>query len=429
MLDMKSIGFDFQTLVEDLQADYNQNSDWHTRYPFHTPTLMGVEISVAQELMQYETLSKVEKVGIILSIPIRYLCLYNGHSPTSKECYEIISEVVSEIPNKGPISDVISSNLSSTNTEQLVAIPEMIFKDVQQVAILSVIDDKYHDYKKELEVFYKGYMTDELLLNKLKEIFDNTVFYSLYGSRQYTSLLDDRKKWIKNTIKAHDTKRDEFFMKNLNINEQQLKFFKKKIDRYEKTPDRGIETWFRLASRNMYTRRQILDNKSNILLTINAIVISVNVGTLLPYIGDNFRSSWFFIFPVLALLTTNLCSVYFAIMASRPKEPKVSNAINISNAMKRLMTFDDFHFLTEKSYKSMVEMLLENKDQLYPTIIYDIYALGVELNEKYGLIRKSYDSLLIGTFISIGVLIASVIGFGFFTYVNFIQEFVVSLLR
>lgn len=397
--------FDIQTLVEQLQVDYDENAEWRIHYPYHTPTQMGVELSVAQEIMQYEPLTKDEKIGIILTIPIRYLCLYNGYSPNSKECYELVTQTVEGVENKGPVSEIILSNLSGSNDAEQHHLPEMIFKDVQQIAVLSTIDDKYHEYKKELEVFYNGHITDELLMLKLKQKFDTCNFYSLYGSRQYGSLLDDRIKWAKNTNKVLDLKRDKFLMKELAIDENQLKFFRKKIDKYEKTPDRGIETWFRLASRNLYTRRQILDNKSNILLTINAIIISVTVGTLFPLVAE----SWSLILPVVCILITNLLSIAFAILASRPGKPKKATALDFSKAIKGLMTFDDFHFLNEKSYLTMVQQMLSNKDMLYPTIIHDIYSLGVELNDKYKFIRLSYDVFLGGIIISVIVFIISYI--------------------
>ncbi len=396
--------FDLQTLVEQLQVDYDENAEWQINFPYHTPKLMGVELSIAQELMQYEPLTQNEKVSIILSIPIRYLCMYNGYSTHSKECYELVTDAVSELENKGPVSDLILSNLSDeTHKDEELALAQMVFKDVQQVGVLSTVDDDYHEYKKELEVFYNGHITDELLIMKLKDKFDECTFYSLYGSRQYGSLLDDRKKWAKNTLKVLDEKRDAMLMKDLEVDQQQLKVFKKKVDKYEKIPDRGVETWFRLASRNLYTRRQILDNKSNILLTINAIIISVVVGTLLPLVKEDF----YLIFPVLCILATNLISITFAIFASRPQKPKKATALDFGRAIKGLMTFDDFHFLNEKSYQTMVGNMLKNRDMLYPTIVHDIYSLGVELNNKYHYIRLSYDVFLIGIVISIIVFGAS----------------------
>ena len=53
------------------------------------------------------------------------------------------------------------------------------------------------------------------------------------------------------------------------------------------SPERGIETWFRLASKNLYTRRQIVDTKSNILITVNAIIISVVLGSLYPRLSED----------------------------------------------------------------------------------------------------------------------------------------------
>ena len=66
----------------------------------------------------------------------------------------------------------------------------------------------------------------------------------------------------------------------LGINRKELKKLKNKSAKMKFKPERGMETWFRLASKNLYTRLQIVDTKANILITANAIIISVVLGAL-----------------------------------------------------------------------------------------------------------------------------------------------------
>jgi len=168
----------------------------------------------------------------------------------------------------------------------------------------------------------------------------------------------------------------------------------------EKRPEKGIETWFRLASRNLYTRRQIVDTKSNILITTNAIIISVVLGTLYIRLDEDPH----LIYPIVTLVLTNVLSIAFAIFATRPKIADGQAAAKEDKSFD-LMTFDDFYRLPEEEYRDKVYQIMEDGPLLYASITKDIYKLGVDLSRRYRYIRHSYDIFLYG-------IILSIFGFG-----------------
>ena len=51
-------------------------------------------------------------------------------------------------------------------------------------------------------------------------------------------------------------------------------------------PERGVETMFRVALRNHITLSDIADTKANILLSVNAIIISMMFSTLIPKLDN-----------------------------------------------------------------------------------------------------------------------------------------------
>ena len=53
------------------------------------------------------------------------------------------------------------------------------------------------------------------------------------------------------------------------------------------TPERGIETMFRISFRNHVSFSSIADSKANIMLSINAIIISIALSTLIPNFDDS----------------------------------------------------------------------------------------------------------------------------------------------
>lgn len=189
---------------------------------------------------------------------------------------------------------------------------------------------------------------------------------------------------------------DNSLMEEMGIDKEELKKLKKKLVKVESRPERGIETWFRLASKNLYTRLQIVDTKANILITANAIIISVVLGSLYPRLDSDPH----LIYAVGGLVLTNVLSISFAILATIPKAwTKKSNIINIEAA--DLMTFEYFSGMQLQDYRESVMKTMEDGNTLYPSIITDIHELGVKLSRKYKLIRSSYLIFLYGIILSV----------------------------
>jgi hypothetical protein len=189
---------------------------------------------------------------------------------------------------------------------------------------------------------------------------------------------------------------DQSLMQEMGIDKEKLKKLKKKLVKVESRPERGIETWFRLASKNLYTRLQIVDTKANILITANAIIISVVLGSLYPRLDADPH----LIFAVGGLVMTNVLSISYAILATIPKAwTKKSSITNLES--RDLMTFEDFSGIQLDDYRKSVMKTMEDGNTLYPSIIKDIHELGVKLAQKYKLIRMSYLIFLYGIILSV----------------------------
>ena len=196
--------------------------------------------------------------------------------------------------------------------------------------------------------------------------------------------------------KKYQKKMDKALMSEMGIDKDQLKQLKKKLAKAEGRPERGIETWFRLASKNLYTRLSIVDTKANILITANAIIISMVLGTLYTRLEDDPH----LIYAVGGLVVTNIFSITFAILATIPKSwIKGAHGNTIESA--DLMTFEDFSDMDLADYSKSVISVIQDGDTLYPSLIKDIHSLGVKLAKKYKLIRTSYLVFLYGIIFSI----------------------------
>ncbi|MEM0998049.1 MAG: Pycsar system effector family protein [Bacteroidota bacterium] len=172
-------------------------------------------------------------------------------------------------------------------------------------------------------------------------------------------------------------------------------------------PDRGIETMFRLTSRNHMELSNMADNKANIMISINAIIISIIVSALVPKLDKN----TFLIVPTFVLLMTSLLTIIFATMSTRPK---VSGGTfteeDLQQRRVNLLFFGNFYRMEFEDFHNAMQEMMEDRSFLYGTMVKDIYTLGKVLSRKYKLVRTAYNVFMMG-------LVLSVISFGMAFYV------------
>lgn len=184
---------------------------------------------------------------------------------------------------------------------------------------------------------------------------------------------------------------DKHLISELDIDKDKLKSLKKKILKFEPRSERGVETLFRLLSKNQYTLNTMIDTKSNILISINALILSLVLGTVMSQLGRDPH----LIFPIVMMLFTNLASMAFAIFATRPE------LLHGNCETSNLLFYGNFHHMEEREYVDNVTALMNNGDEVYEAIAKDTYYLGKTIDRKFKLIRRSFNTFLIGVVLSV----------------------------
>ena len=198
---------------------------------------------------------------------------------------------------------------------------------------------------------------------------------------------------------------DHQLMEELGIDKAKLKELKKKLAKIEPRSERGAETLFRLVSKNQYTLNTMIDRKSNILISINALILSIVIGTVLSQLNRDPH----LIFPAVMILITNLISIAYAIFATRPELKHGGRESN------NLMFYGNFHEMEEADYIKELTGLITQGDELYNAIAKDTFHLGKTIARKFKLLRKSFDIFLIGIILSvIGFIVCHVFFSGMF---------------
>ncbi|MBT8186849.1 MAG: HD domain-containing protein [Croceitalea sp.] len=170
------------------------------------------------------------------------------------------------------------------------------------------------------------------------------------------------------------------------------------------SPDRGIQTLFRVTLKNHITLSDIADTKANILLSVNAIIISLALSNLIPKL-DN-PSNYYLLYPTLIFIIFSVVSMILAVMATRPNVTRGRFTKEDVKAKKvNLLFFGNFHKMSLAEYEWAIEELVKDKDYIYSSLTKDLYFLGLVLDRKYKLLRWTYTIFMIG-------MIVSVVAFG-----------------
>lgn len=204
-------------------------------------------------------------------------------------------------------------------------------------------------------------------------------------------------------IKRLQKKRNKM---ELNINNKEFDKELKKREKEEK-PDRAIDTLFRVTLNNHTTLSGIADSKANILLSVNAIIISIALSTLIPKLDSPSNSH--LMIPTFIMLMSSVITIIFAILSTRPKVTKgVFTRQDIEDQKVNLLFFGNFYKMPLNEYQWAINEMMKDRGYLYNSMIKDLYFLGVVLEKKYRLLRVAYNFFMIGIIISV---VAFVIAF------------------
>lgn len=184
--------------------------------------------------------------------------------------------------------------------------------------------------------------------------------------------------------------------KKLSQKEAELAFKKTKVT----LPERGIETMFRVALRNHITLSDIADTKANILLSVNAIIISVALSNLIPKL-DN-PSNAYLIYPSLIFIAFTVASMVLSVIATRPNVTKGKfTKEDVANQKVNLLFFGNFHQMKLDEFEWAMNEMMKDRDYLYGSLTKDLYFLGLVLNRKYNILRLTYLVFIIGIVVSV----------------------------
>jgi hypothetical protein len=177
---------------------------------------------------------------------------------------------------------------------------------------------------------------------------------------------------------------------------------KVKKEKKNKKGKKTIETMFRITSSNNQKLSDMADNKANILVTVNSIIISIIISQMLRDTGEYTEFS----FPTYTIICTSMLTIIIAVISIIPMllPSGLFTKKEIENKTVNLLFFGNYYRMGFEDYRQGMIKVMGDRDFLYGSLIKDEHSQGIALGRKFRLLRVAYYVFMIG-------IAASVVGY------------------
>ena len=388
-------------LANQLPEDYTYHDLAHTEQVVDMVEKIGKSLELEySEILLLKTAAWFHDLG--------YIKTYIGHEDESMKL------ACEYLANNGAPLEVCDHVVALIEATKLDQEPRTTLEKVMKDADLSNLatQDALENSQKirhEWKVFCNRDFSDTGWQEFNYNFFKNYEYYTAYGKDNFEPQKAEHVRKLKKAIKKRKKKEltaaralMEF---QLDEQESQIEKLNRKLKKIQKQrPDRGIETMFRTTYRTHMNLSSIADNKANILLSINAIIISI----VFTEIIQTFDTNDMIIYPGIAIMLVCLATIVYAILATRPSvNSGIFTREDILAKKTNLLFFGNFHRMDVDDYLWGMKEMMKDADYLYGSMSKDIYFLGRVLAKKFQYLRIAYNIFMYG--IGVCVIIFGVV--------------------
>jgi predicted metal-dependent HD superfamily phosphohydrolase len=374
------------------------NDELDTPFVYHNLAHTQRVVSKALELAKLSDIKDTDKEHLILAAWFHD----TGYTKTIDK-HERASVVIAEtfLSNSNYDENGIKAISRVILATEMTYVPINTLEKVIRDADCSHIGSK--NYLEISELLRKEWeLTCDRNLSESEWLNENISFLATkhrFYSDAASSKWDKTKgKNLSQLIKSNKRVKDD--TTKLILKKEELDFKKNKMD----LPERGIETMFRVTLKNHITLSDIADTKANILLSVNAIIVSLVLSNLVSKL-DNASNSYL-IWPTVIFVLATVTSMILSVLATRPNVTGGEfTKEDVANKKVNLLFFGNFHKMKLEEFEWAMGEMMQDRDYLYSSMKKDLYFLGLVLNRKYKILRLTYTVFIIG-------IVASVLAFG-----------------
>lgn len=367
-------------------------------YSYHNFNHTLTVVNAVKELCKKEEVSADEKEILLIAAWFHDTGYITGYENHEKESVKIATVFLKEKEQSDEFIAKVSSLIMATVKEYIPKTHlEKIIKDADFAHLMGT---EYATTCELLRIELKNtwnlnFSNEEWAKENLNFLMNKHRFYTDYAQRKWQPLKEKNLLLVQKKIKKQAKKAADA-----------VEAENKKNNKIEK-PDRGVDTLFRVTLGNHTRLSGIADSKANILLSVNAIIISIALSSIIPKLDSPKNAH--LVIPTFIMLMSSVITIIFAILSTRPKVTTgVFTREDIEAKKINLLFFGNFYKMPLEEYDWAMNEMMKDRDYLYSTMIKDLYYLGLVLQRKYKLLRVAYNFFMIGIIITV---IAFVIAF------------------
>ncbi|MBD8084121.1 Pycsar system effector family protein [Chryseobacterium caseinilyticum] len=355
-------------------------------YFYHNFIHTSFAVQKAEEIIKHSQISEVEREKIILALWFHDV----GFTDCNAEGHEARGAVLMrDFLRKDNFSDeyieeVEKLILSTEKYHQPQNMAEMIMKDADFSHFASPFyNDSSEALRKEWELTGGPcFSTDEWNVLNVDFLKNKHSYFTDYAKENWEPLKQKNVKKIEKKLEKEDKPK------------------KDKSDKKEEKSDRSVDTLFRVTLNNHTRLSDIADSKANILLSVNAIIISVGLSVLVPKLDT--PKNTHLIIPTFLLLLSSVLTIIFAILSTKPNVTKTNfTKQDIADRKVNLLFFGNFHQMIFDDFQNSMRDLIKDREYIYDSMMKDLYFLGKVLDRKYKLLSITYQIFMAGIIISV----------------------------
>lgn len=168
---------------------------------------------------------------------------------------------------------------------------------------------------------------------------------------------------------------------------------KKSKKEKDKKASKGVETLFRTTLSNHMKLSEMADRKANLMISINTIIVSIIISAY----ARKYDAPDNLLIPSLLLLAVCLVTIIVSLIATNPTISPIKKRNSLPEDRPiDLLFFGYYSQLSLEEYRKKLRKLLSNDEDLYTSLINNIYAQGQVLARKYRLLKFAYQFFMIG---------------------------------
>jgi predicted metal-dependent HD superfamily phosphohydrolase len=376
------------------------NKDVNSKFTYHNIAHTQLVVKKATELAELMELDDKQKELLLLAAWFHD----TGYSEGTEHHEEASTSIAEEFLKAKKYSETDIATISNIiRVTKMGVKPNTILEKIIKDADCAHVGSKNYSetselLRKELE------LTCGKNLSESEWLEENIAFLTKHH-RFFTN--EAAKKWEKRKGKnlaelINRKKKIDLANGKLKQKKAELKFKKEKIE----LPERGIETMFRVTLKNHITLSNIADTKANILLSVNAIIVSLVLSNLASKLDK--PSNAYLITPTIIFVLFTVASIILSIMATRPNVTRGKfTKEDVANKKVNLLFFGNFHKMSLSDFEWAMGEMMQDRDYLYSSMKKDLYFLGLVLDKKYKILRLTYAVFMIGIIVSVLAFIIS----------------------